>query len=145
MNLPFDNQVLQNGFLWGEYPARIDDTGRLRLPKAIVNVLAERGISRMWRCPDPTAKRFILSPPDHRATFTNALMGRLPDSEDSERAWRLICSGTDAAIDSQGRITIPKVCLEHAEIEPPQHVSILGVGLWLEVRASAPMTGWRYA
>jgi len=140
MDLPFD-AVLKNGFCWGEYPARIDDTGRLRLPKAIVDVLAEHGISRLWRCPDPGAKRFILSPPDHRATFVNAVMGRFSDSEDSERAWRLICSGTDAAIDSQGRITIPKACLEHADIEPQQQVKILGVGFWYEVSGSLPMTG----
>ncbi len=140
MDLPFDD-VLKNGFCWGEYHARIDDTGRLRLPKAIVDVLAKHGISRLWRCPDPRAKRFVLSPPDHRATFINAVMGRLTDSEDSERAWRLICSGTDAAVDSQGRITIPKVCLEHAAVEPPQQVTILGVGFWYEVKVSAPMTG----
>ncbi len=140
MDLQFDD-VVKSGFCWGEYPARIDDTGRLRLPKAIVDLLAEHGISRLWRCPDPRVKRFVLSPPDHRATFINAVMGRCSDSEDSERAWRLICSGTDAAIDSQGRITIPKACLEHAEIEPPQQVVVLGVGFSYEVRASARMAG----
>jgi DNA-binding transcriptional regulator/RsmH inhibitor MraZ len=140
MDLPFDD-VLKNGFCWGEYPAGIDDTGRLRLPKAIVDVLAEHRVSKLWRSPDPRAKRFVLCPPDYRVTFITTAQSNFQEPEDADRAWRLVCSGTDARIDSQGRISIPQVCLEQANIEPPQQVKILGVGFWYEVKVSAPMTG----
>jgi DNA-binding transcriptional regulator/RsmH inhibitor MraZ len=138
MDLPFDD-VMKNGFCWGEYPARIDDTGRLRLPKAIVDVLAQHGISRLWRCPDPGGERFILCLPEHRVTYIDHIQKYLEHNEGNDDAWRLVCAGTEAGIDRQGRISIPNACLRQAGINPPQQVSALGVGFWYEVKV------WRLA
>jgi len=133
MNGPFDDEILRDGYCWGDYTARIDDTSRLRLPKAIVDILAEQGISRLWRCPDPRAQRFVLCPPDHRITFITTVQRHFCEAEDADRAWRRVCSGTEGRIDSQGRINIPAACLEHAGIKPPQQMAILGVGHWYEI------------
>lgn len=137
MDGPFDDKILRDGFCWGAHTARIDGTGRLRLPKVIVDTLAKQGISRLWRFPDPRAKRFVLCPPDYRRTFITTVQQHFGEAEEADKAWRLVCSGTEGCIDSQGRITVPKACLEHTEIEPPQQVKILGLGSVLEV------TVWR--
>jgi DNA-binding transcriptional regulator/RsmH inhibitor MraZ len=135
MNGPFDDEILRDGYCWGDYTARIDDTSRLRLPKAIVDILAEHGVSRLWRAPDPRAKRFVLCPPDYRRTFITTVQQHFQEAEDADRAWRLVCSGTDGWIDRQGRINVPAACLERADLKPPQQVKILGLGSLFEVAA----------
>ena len=132
-----DNDILKTGFCWGQYELRIDDSCRLRLCKEIVASLAERKIFRLWRCPDPESEGFVLCPMDHRLTFIDAVTHHLKDAPDAEERFRLLCSGTDVAIDRQSRIRIQKVCLEHARIKPPQQVTVLGVGYWYEI------TRWR--
>jgi len=132
-----DDDILKTGFCWGQYQLRIDETCRLRLCKEIVVVLAERKITRLWRYPDPDGERFVLCPSEHQTTFFNAVRLRLQDLPDAEDRFRLLFSGKDAAIDRQGRIKILRACLERAHIEPPQQVTVLGVGLWYEV------TAWR--
>jgi DNA-binding transcriptional regulator/RsmH inhibitor MraZ len=141
MNGPFDDDILRDGYCWGGNTARIDDTGRLRLPKAIVDILTEHGVSRLWRAPDPRAKRFVLCPPDYRMTFITSVQQHFQEAEELDMAWRLVCSGTDARVDAQGRISIPQVCLGHADTGPQRQVQILGVGLWYEVDGALPRTG----
>jgi DNA-binding transcriptional regulator/RsmH inhibitor MraZ len=140
MDQSFDD-ILRDGYCWGEYLLGIDPSGRLRLNRKILAVLMEHGVSRLWRCPDPTAQRFILSPPEHRVTFVGAVKNHFEDPQAFDKAWRLLCSGTDARIDSQPRIAIPVACLDHAGITCPRQVSILGVGYWYEIKAWTPMAG----
>lgn len=132
-----DDDILKTGFCWGQYQLRIDDTCRLRLCKEIVTLLAEHKMSRLWRYPDPESERFVLCPTEQRQKFIDIASYRLKDAPDAESRFRLLSSGTDAAIDCQGRIRIQKACLERAHIEPPQQVIVLGVGFWYEV------TAWR--
>jgi len=135
MDIRWNDDVLKDGICWGEHQIRIDGTWRLRLNKVVANLLAEHGISRLWRCPDPTGERFILCLPEHRLTYIEHVQKYLESSGANDDAWRLVCTGTEAGIDSQGRIGIPNSCLRQAGIEPPQQVSILGVGFWYEVKA----------
>ncbi|MBN2130024.1 MAG: hypothetical protein JW741_11035, partial [Sedimentisphaerales bacterium] len=65
MDLPFDD-ILRDGFCWAEYTLKIDDTARLRVAKAIMDVLERHTMSRLWRSPDPRAERFVLCPSDYR-------------------------------------------------------------------------------
>lgn len=133
MDFPFDEDVLKNGFCWGEHVRRIDEMGRLRLNKDIAGMLAERGIMRLWRCPDPAGRRFILCPPEYRQRFVSGVQNRFEETEKVESVYRLVCSGTEGRIDRESRINIPQVCLKQAGIQPPQLVTLLGVGFWFEV------------
>jgi len=135
MLTPLDENTLKTGFCWGQYELRIDDTARLRLCKEITTSLKDQEISRLWRYPDPSGQRFILCPTEHRLRFLREAQKYLKEASDAEEKTRLLYSGTDAAIDSQGRIRIPKVCLDHVGIEPPQQVILLGVAFWCEVGA----------
>ena len=136
MYLLIDDNIIEKGFCWGQFEATIDATSRLRLNNTIVNVLQEQNVFSLWRYPDPTGKSFILCPPQNRTIFLKTAQKCLPESMENEEALRLfIFSGTEAALDAQGRISIIKCCLENAEIKPPKRVVILGVGLWYEVTA----------
>ena len=132
----FNDNIIKKGFCFGRFEATIDATSRLRLNNTIVTVLQEHNIFSLWRYPDPTGKRFILCPPKHRTIFLKLAQKCLPNSMENEKALRLfLFSGTEATIDAQGRISILKCCLNNAEINPPQRIVILGVGLWFEVTA----------
>jgi DNA-binding transcriptional regulator/RsmH inhibitor MraZ len=67
--------------------------------------------------------------------FIQAAQQGLEETTNAEDKVRLLCSGTATAVDSQGRIKIQQFCLDHAHIEPPQQVTVLGVGYWYEVTA----------
>jgi DNA-binding transcriptional regulator/RsmH inhibitor MraZ len=129
MRLQINDDVFKRGPYWGRYEPKIDDTSRLRLSKEIVNTLRQHRVVRLWRCPDPTGERFILCAPKHRLRFLKTVKAHLAESERAEDAFRLLCSGTDAAIDSQGRIKIPRACLERAKISPPAESHRAGRGL----------------
>jgi DNA-binding transcriptional regulator/RsmH inhibitor MraZ len=132
---PLTDDILNEAPFWGQYQLKLDDTGRLRLCQEIVVCLRERNIARLWRCPDPDGNRFVLCPMEYRLTFIHAAQQGLEEAPNAQDRIRLLCSGTDAAIDSQGRIKIQRVCLDRAQIEPPQQVTVLGVGYWYEVTA----------
>lgn len=139
---PLNDNTLETGFCWGQYELRIDDTARLRLCKEIVTSLTVQKISRLWRCPDPSGPRFILCPVQQRSRFVQGAQQYLKEASDAEEKTRLLYSGTDAAVDGQGRVRIQKACLDHVGIDPPQQVLVLGVGFWYEVTArisSAPI------
>jgi DNA-binding transcriptional regulator/RsmH inhibitor MraZ len=73
--------------------------------------------------------------PAYRLTYIERVRNCLQGNGAGDDTWRLVCAGTEAGIDSQGRISILNSCLRQAGVEPPQQVTILGMGYWLEVRA----------
>jgi len=133
MPLLLNDSIFKNGFCWGQYEPKIDDESRLHLPKEVVDILEGNGITKLWRCPDPTGERFVLCPSQHRLIFIKMIKDSFKDSEEVEEVYRLLCSGTEAAIDSQGRIRIQKVCLDHVKVNAGKRVNVLGVGRWYEV------------
>lgn len=138
MNLPLDDNVFETGFCWGQYEPKIDDEGRLRLPKKIVDTLTENCVTKLYRCPDPTGEWFVLCPVKYWKAFVEAARKRFADSPDAEDAFKLLCSGLPADIDSQGRIRITKTCLDQAKLQAGQRVNMLGVGKWYEVGTYEP-------
>lgn len=135
MLLSLDDDVLRDGFCWGQYEPKLDDEGRLRLPKEVVDILKEHGVTGLYRCPDPTDSRFVLCPPENWKTFVQAVRKHFAESLDAEKAFRLLCCGTPANIDIECRIRITKACLDHAKLGPGKRVKMLGVGKWYEVSA----------
>ena len=129
----FDDNIFENGAYFGSFEPKIDDEWRLRLPKKIVNTLGEHGVTKLYRCPDPTGERFILCPAEHWKDFVKAVRKHFAESPDVEKAFRLLYAATHAHIDSQGRIRITKACLDHAKVGAGDRVSVLGVGKWYEI------------
>jgi DNA-binding transcriptional regulator/RsmH inhibitor MraZ len=134
MLIPFDDDILKNGFCWGPHEPKIDDESRLHLPKKdVINILDAHGAKELYRCPDPVSKRFILCPAQHWKTFVDTVRKYFTESTDQEQAWRFVCSGMPAFPDFQGRIRITKACLDRANVGPGERVHMLGVGLWYEI------------
>ena len=96
----WNDDLLKKGYWRGKHHLRIDDTCRLRLNETITSLLAEHGISRLWRCPDPGSERFILCVPEHRLTYIGHVQKYFEGSEVDDDT-RLVCAGTEARIDSQ--------------------------------------------
>lgn len=116
MLLPIDDDIFEKGFCFGQYEPKLDDESRLHIPKEVVNSLREHGVTKLYRCPDPTAQRFILCPAENWKAFVEQVKKHFEGSDDSEQAYRLLCSATAGNIDSQDRIRITKVCLDHAKL-----------------------------
>ena len=128
----FDD-ILKDDYCRGVLEPKIDDEWRLRLPKEAADMLEEHGVTELYRCPDPTGARFILCPAEHWKTFVDAVKKQFQESPKSDQAWRLLCAATPAAIDSQNRIRITKICLDHAKLGPGKRVNMLGIGKWYEI------------
>lgn len=135
MLLPLNDEIFEKGYCFGQYEPKIDDESRLRLPKEVFDTLKEHGVTKLYRCPDPTGKRFILCPTEQWKTFVKAVREQFEESPDAEQASRLLCCSTATDIDGQGRIRITKTCLNRAGLGPDRRVNMLGVGKWYEVSA----------
>jgi DNA-binding transcriptional regulator/RsmH inhibitor MraZ len=133
MLFPLDNNLLTKGFCWGQFEPKIDDEGRLHLPKEVVNILKDKGITELYRCPDPIYEGFILCPANNWKVFVEAVRKHFKSSNDAEQAFRLLCCGLPANVDRQGRIGITKPCLVHAKVKSGDRVNMLGVGKWFEI------------
>ncbi|MGD0572454.1 MAG: hypothetical protein ABSB11_05480 [Sedimentisphaerales bacterium] len=133
MLLPPDDNILKNGFCWGKYDPKLDDESRLRFPKEVLGILTEHKVTELYRCPDPAGVGFILCPPGNWKMFFQTVKKHFAKSSEAERAFRLLCSGLPASIDSQGRIRITKACMDHAKVGPGNRVNMLGVGKWFEI------------
>jgi DNA-binding transcriptional regulator/RsmH inhibitor MraZ len=129
----FDKNLLTNGYCWGEDNCRLDDESRLCLHRDTLNILAEHGVIKLYRCPDPTGERFLLCPEKNWQIIAEAVERQFAKLPDSDKAMRLLCSGTPAAVDSQGRIKITITCLNHAKIGLGTRVKLLGVGHYYEI------------
>lgn len=138
MHLSLDDNILETGSCFGEYDPKLDDEGRLRLPKEVVDTLRKHGVTSLYRCPDPTGERFVLCPAVHWNAFVEATKKHFADSPDAQDALRLICRGLEADIDSQGRIRITKPCLDHAKLKACQRVTLRGAGKWYETSSYEP-------
>jgi DNA-binding transcriptional regulator/RsmH inhibitor MraZ len=133
--LPLNDDIFESGLYFGSYDPKIDEGGRLNLPKEMVDSLKENSVTELYRCPDPTGDRFILCPGPDWPTFVKVVKRQFAESQDYAEIVRLLCSGKPAGIDSQGRIRITTTCLDHAKTGPGQRVKVLGVGRWFEVSA----------
>jgi MraZ protein len=113
---------------YGEYEHNLDDKGRVIIPMRFRDALADglfvtRGLdgclwlftARVWE--DVSAR----------------LAASRLNQYDARQLDRLLYSGTDAALDKQGRLLLPPSLRQHAELEPGGPVVVLGVKNRLEM------------
>ena len=68
MTLPIDDKLIETGFCLGAHDVTVDIGPRIRLPKAVLRVLPDRGVGDVWIYPDPTGPRLIVCPDLSRPT-----------------------------------------------------------------------------
>ena len=134
MALPLDDRMFEEGYCIGIYEATVDQGPRIRLPRPVVKVLQERKVHELWRFPDPSGRRMILCPSEHRKCYIQRIKEEFSEVEDPGLAYRrYLCSGTPIAMKNHGRVSIVSAVRNHMLVEAGEVVVILGAGYWYEL------------
>jgi DNA-binding transcriptional regulator/RsmH inhibitor MraZ len=129
-----DDENLKTGFCVGIHPASVDRGHRITLPKAIIEVLEEHKVKKLWEYPDPRGRRLILCPPQYRSAYLKIARQHLPASMDNEMACRkFIHSGWPIPLRTHGRILIVHAFRGHLLVKATDDLVIFGLGGWYEI------------
>lgn len=133
-----DGFPLRSGYLLGTYSSRVNSSGKLALVPPFNKSLKEHEVKDLWCYPDPTGFRIILCPPCFRDQYIKLAIENFPSTGDPEDHFRMfIFSGRPCRIDFFSKVLIPTDCLNYAKVYTSRNVTILGMGLWMEIFTDA--------
>jgi len=133
--LPLCNEdILREGFCVGVHYASVDRGYRIRLCKAIIEVMRQHKVQQLWEFPDPTGPRLILCPPQFRNAYVEIAKQNLSAALETEVAYRkFIYAGQPVSFGAQGRILIKQAFRGHLKVKATDDVVLFGTGGWYEL------------
>jgi MraZ protein len=116
--------------LRGNYPAKVDEKGRLKIPAAFLEELKEFG--NVFYITSPTGETVRIYP----MTVWNGIeekLAKMPSSDTRKRKFLMRTSyyGQTVELDGQGRVLLPSLLREKAQAKGD--VAVLGTLDYLEV------------
>jgi MraZ protein len=112
----------------GEYQHTLDDKGRVSLPAKFRGgipggrVVISKGLEGC----------LYVTPEDGYQDTVRRLMDSSPYDEQARRLRRFFLSGAaEAELDKAGRVTVPSVLRQYAELD--KDLTVIGAGDWIEV------------
>lgn len=117
--------------LRGNAPAKIDDKGRLKVPTAFRTLIQEKHGSQLYVT--SIEGHSVLLFPKPVWLEIEAKIAEAPQSHPSVKKYKLRTSfyGSDAEMDIQGRVLIPQLLRDSAQMSG--EVAVLGQNTFLEV------------
>ena len=124
----------------GNHPTRIDDKGRLKVPADFKREIEEKFSSQQFYVTSIDGKRALLYPMEEWERFEQKLAA-LPSLNPTKQKLlnRTNYYGQAVEMDGQGRLTIPGLLREAAEIKG--EVAVMGFLTYLEVRNMEQLKG----
>ena len=124
----------------GNHPTRIDDKGRLKVPADFTREIEEKFSSQQFYVTSIDGKRALLYPMEEWERFEQKLAA-LPSLNPTKQKLlnRTNYYGQAVEMDGQGRLTIPGLLREAAEIKG--EVAVMGFLTYLEVRNMEQLKG----
>jgi MraZ protein len=120
--------------LRGNYPAKVDEKGRLKIPAAFLEALQEYG--GQFYITSPTGDSARIYPMKVWSEIEDKL-AKLPSTHKAKRKFLMRTSyfGQVVELDGQGRVLLPSVLREKAQMKGD--VAVLGTLDYLEVVSDA--------
>jgi DNA-binding transcriptional regulator/RsmH inhibitor MraZ len=131
MVLPQSDNNLEKSYCFGFYDGTISEGKRLGLSRGIIQQLREHQVNSLWRFFGATGSFLILCPPEHRNLYLAETTAIMTTAGHLDR--KFLYSGSEAKIDSQGRIALTEYFIEYAKLKVGDPIRIVGAGLWYEI------------
>jgi MraZ protein len=124
----------------GNHPTRMDDKGRLKVPADFKREIEEKFSSQQFYVTSIDGRRALLYPMEEWERFEQKLAA-LPSLNPTKQKLlnRTNYYGQAVEMDGQGRLTIPGLLREAAEIKG--EVAVMGFLTYLEVRNMEQLKG----
>jgi MraZ protein len=115
----------------GNYPARVDEKGRLKVPADFKHLLDEQNDSRFY-ITSKDGRRAEVHPLPHWEGIEQKL-AKIPDMNPAKKKYmdRVNYYGQSAEFDGQARLLMPQILREAAKLTGD--VLVIGKGLYFEV------------
>jgi len=120
--------------LRGNYPANVDEKGRLKVPAVFLNALLEYG-STLY-VTSLSGKSALIYPMKTWAELENKV-AQLSNFHPAKRKFLFQAAyyGQSVELDAQGRILLPQLLRESAKIQGPVDVDVVGSLTYLEIHS----------
>jgi MraZ protein len=116
----------------GNRPTRMDEKGRLKVPAEFKREIDERYSSPKFYLTSKTGKTALLYPMEEWEKFEQEVL-KFPENHPLRQKFLLVTSywGAEAEMDAQGRLLLPQLLREKAELSGD--VAVLGKATHMEV------------